>query len=53
MELKDELDFCDDIDTIFSVGCIQEQPEFLNCRLIVFEGDFYTFLSGFVGRDIK
>ena len=53
MELKEELDFCDDIDVICSMDCVQEQSEFLNCRFIVFEVDFYTYLSGFVGRDIK
>ena len=25
----------------------------LTCKFIAFEGDFYTYLSGFVGRDIK
>ena len=25
----------------------------LPCKFIVFEVDFYTYLSGFVGRDIK
>ena len=25
----------------------------LPCKFIAFEGDFYTYLSGFVGRDIK
>ena len=53
MELENELGFCDDIDAIFSMGCVQEQSEFLNCKFIVFEGDFYTYLSGFVGRDMK
>ena len=53
MELKDEFDFSDDVDAIISIGCFQEQSELLNCKLIVFEGDFYTYLSGFVGRDIK
>ena len=53
MELKDYLDFCDDIDAVFSMGCVQEQSQFLNCKFIVFEGDFYAYLSSFVGRDIK
>ena len=25
----------------------------LPCKFIVFEGDFYTYLSGSAGRDIK
>ena len=25
----------------------------LPCKFIVFEGDFYTYLSGFAARDIK
>ena len=50
--LKDEFDLRDENDVIFLIGCIQEKLEFF-INYIVFEGDFYTYLSDFVGRDIK
>ena len=52
--LKEEPDFCDEIDVIISVGCIQySNQSSLCCKYIVFEGDYYTYLSGFAARDIK
>ena len=33
------------------MGFVQEQLELFTCEFIMFEGDFYTFLSGFVGRN--
>ena len=41
------------MDVIFSMGCVQEQWSSLPCKFIVFEGDFYAYLSSFVARDIK
>ena len=28
-------------------------PMHIPCKFIAFEGDFYAYISGFVGRDIK
>ena len=51
--LKDELDFCDEIDVILSMVVFRSNQSYLTCKYIVFEEDYYTYLSGFAGRDIK
>ena len=51
--LKDELDFCDEIDVILSRVVFRSNQSYLACKYIVFEEDRYTYLSGFAGRDIK
>ena len=37
----------------FQLVVFRNNQSSLPCKFIVFEGDFYTYLSGFVGTDIK
>ena len=53
IQLKDKLNFCDKNDVIFLMGCVQEQSASLFGKFVLFEGEFYTYASGFVARDIK
>ena len=52
IELKDDIDFCDEIDVTFPMGCVQYQSELFTLLFSILKVIF-ILLSGFAGRDIK